>query len=113
MPSLQLLDYSTANSIEHFIQYYIMFSTFGLLMNLLRFFFYNFLTPDRKDEEIKQLRAEVENLHNVLDEVVRFLNRNPKNYDEEKAEFVDESDDEIKPTATPEAPQTEDEKKIN
>jgi uncharacterized coiled-coil DUF342 family protein len=71
-----------------------MFSTFGLLMNLIRFFFYNFFTPDRKDEEIRQLRAEVENLHNVLEEVVKHLNRNRKTYDEEKAEFVEESDDE-------------------
>jgi hypothetical protein len=95
MPSLQLLDYSTANSIEHFIQYYIMFSTMGLLMNIVRFFFYNFVTQDNKDTEIKQLRAEVENLHNVLDEVVRYLNRNKtrENYDEEKAEEL-WSDDE-------------------
>ena len=95
MPSLQLLDYSTANSIEHFIQYYVMFSTFNVLMNLIRFFFYNFVMPDRKEEEIKQLREEVENLHNVLEEVVRFLNRNKtrENYDEEKAEEI-WSDDE-------------------
>ena len=93
MPSLQLLDYSTANSIEHFIQYYIAFSTFGLLMNLIRFFFYNFVTQENKDTEIKQLRAEVENLHNVLEEVVKFLNRNRNNYDEEKAEEL-WSDDE-------------------
>uniref|UniRef100_A0A6C0LQV5 Uncharacterized protein n=1 Tax=viral metagenome TaxID=1070528 RepID=A0A6C0LQV5_9ZZZZ len=95
LPSLHLLDYSTANSIEHFIQYYIMFSTFGLLMNLIRFFFYNFVTQDNKDTEIKHLRAEVENLHNVLDEVVRYLNRNKtrENYDEEKAEEL-WSDDE-------------------
>ena len=95
LPSLHLLDYSTANSIERFIQYYIVFSTFGLLMNLIRFFFYNFITPDKKDEEIKQLRAEVENLTNVLDEVVKFLNRNKtrENYDEEKAEEL-WSDDE-------------------
>ena len=87
-------------------------------MNAVRFFFYNFITPDRKDEEIKQLREEVENLTNVLEEVVRFLNRNPKNYDEEKAEFVDESeeDDENeqeKEQEKPEPPQAEDEKKIN
>lgn len=64
-------------------------------MNLIRFFFYNFITPDKKDEEIKQLRAEVENLTNVLDEVVKFLNRNKtrENYDEEKAEEL-WSDDE-------------------
>jgi hypothetical protein len=118
LPSLHLLDYLTANSIEHFIQYYTFFSTVGLLMNAVRFFFYNFITPDRKDEEIKQLREEVENLTNVLEEVVRFLNRNPKNYDEEKAEFVDESeeDDENeqeKEQEKPEPPQAEDEKKIN
>jgi hypothetical protein len=72
-----------------------MFSTFGLLMNLIRFFFYNFVTQDNKDTEIKHLRAEVENLHNVLDEVVRYLNRNKtrENYDEEKAEEL-WSDDE-------------------
>ena len=116
MPSLQLLDYSTANSIEHFIQYYIMFSTMGLLMNIVRFFFYNFVTQDNKDTEIKQLRAEVENLHNVLDEVVRFLNRNRNNYDEEKAEFVDESEDEEekeKKESVPPAPPAENEKKDN
>ena len=94
MPSLQLLDYSTANSIEHFIQYYVMFSTFNILMNLIRFFFYNFVSQDNKTEEIRQLKEEVENLHNVLEEVVKFLNRNRNNYDEEKAEFVEESDEE-------------------
>jgi len=101
MPSLQLLDYAAANSIEHFIQYYIMFSTFGLLMNLLRFLFYNFFTPDSKDTEIRHLKEEVENLHNVLEEVVKFLNRNRNNYDEEKAEFVDESEDEMQKETKP------------
>ena len=78
-------------------------------MNIVRFFFYNFVTQDNKDTEIKQLRAEVENLHNVLEEVVMFLNRNKtrENYDTEKAEFVNESDDEEKEK------QAEDEKKIN
>ena len=74
-----------------------MFSTFALLMNVIRFFFYNCFTPDRKDEEIRQLREEVENLHNVLEEVVKYLNRNRENYDEEKAEFVDEEEEEAKP----------------
>ena len=111
MPSLQLLDYSTANSIEHFIQYYVMFSTFGLLMNAVRFFYYNFVTPDRKDEEIKQLRAEVENLHNVLEEVVKFLNRNRNNYDEEKAEELWSDDEKEKEKAQAEPPTEE--KKIN
>lgn len=117
MPSLQLLDYSTANSIEHFIQYYTFFATVGLLMNAVRFFFYNFVTPDRKEEEIKQLREEVENLTNVLEEVVKHLNRTRtnENYDTEKAEFVDESEDEDEDEtpATVPAPQAEDEKKIN
>ena len=86
----------------------------GLLMNIVRFFFYNFFTPDRKDEEIRQLRAEVENLHNVLEEVVKYLNRDKtrENYDTEKAEFVDESEDEEdekEKTAQP----AEDEKKDN
>jgi hypothetical protein len=95
LPSLHLLDYSTANSIERFIQYYTFFSTVGLLMNAIRFFFYNFITPDRKEEEIKQLREEVENLTNVLEEVVKHLNRTrtSENYDEEKAEEL-WSDDE-------------------
>ena len=64
-------------------------------MNVVRFFFYNFVKQDNKDTEIKHLRAEVENLHNVLDEVVRYLNRNKtrENYDEEKAEEL-WSDDE-------------------
>jgi hypothetical protein len=95
LPSLQLLDYSTAKSIENFIQYYVMFSTFGLLMNAVRFFFYNFVTPDKKNDEIHQLREEVENLTNVLEEVVKHLNRTrtSENYDEEKAEEL-WSDDE-------------------
>ena len=95
LPSLQLLDYSTANSIEHFIQVYTLFSTVGLLMNVVRFFFYNFFTPDKKNDEIHRLREEVENLHNVLDEVVKYLNRTrtSENYDEEKAEEL-WSDDE-------------------
>ena len=64
-------------------------------MNVVRFFFYNFVTPDRKDEEIRQLREEVENLTNVLEEVVKHLNRTrtSENYDEEKAEEL-WSDDE-------------------
>lgn len=83
-------------------------------MNVVRFFFYNFVSQDHKNKEIKQLRAEVENLHNVLEEVVRFLNRNPKNYDEEKAEFVDESEDEEEQEQEkPEAPPAENEKKDN
>jgi len=71
-------------------------------MNVVRFFFYNFITQDNKDTEIKQLREEVENLTNVLEEVVKHLNRTrtSENYDTEKAEFVDESEDEMeeKPT---------------
>jgi len=81
----------------------------GLLMNIVRFFFYNFLTPDRKDEEIKQLRAEVENLHNVLEEVVKFLNRNRNNYDEEKAEEL-WSDDEKEKEKEEAQPPTEEKK---
>jgi len=109
LPSLHLLDYSTANSIEHFIQYYTFFSTVGLLMNAVRFFYYNFVTPDRKDEEIKQLRAEVENLTNVLEEVVKHLNRTrtSENYDTEKADFVDESEDEMDEKEKPAAPAEE------
>ena len=103
MPSLQLLDYSTANSIEHFVQYYVMFSTFSVLLNIIRFVFYNFFTQDNKDTEVKQLRAEVENLQNVLEEVVKYLNRNRENYDEEKTEFVDPAEKTDKPTETNEA----------
>jgi hypothetical protein len=78
-----------------------MFSTFNVLMNIVRFFFYNFVSQDNKTEEVRQLKEEVENLHNVLEEVVKFLNRNRNNYDEEKAEFVEESDEEeaAKPAA--------------
>jgi hypothetical protein len=119
LPSLHPLDYYTANSIEHFIQYYTFFSAVGLLMNVVRFFFYNFITQDNKDTEIKQLREEVENLTNVLEEVVRHLNRTrtSENYDTEKAEFVDETEEEEekmqeKPDEAP-APQADDEKKIN
>jgi len=109
LPSLHLLDYSTANSIERFIQYYTFFSTVGLLMNAVRFFFYNFVTPDRKEEEIKQLREEVENLTNVLEEVVKHLNRTrtSENYDTEKADFVDESEDEMDEKEKPAAPAEE------
>jgi len=86
-------------------------------MNAVRFFYYNFFKPDRKDEEISQLRAEVENLTNVLEEVVKHLNRTrtSENYDTEKAEFVDESEEEEQEQEQekPEAPQAEDEKKIN
>jgi hypothetical protein len=117
LPSLHLLDYSTAKSIENFIQYYVMFSTFGLLMNAVRFFFYNFVTPDKKNDEIHQLREEVENLTNVLEEVVKHLNRTrtSENYDTEKADFVDESEEQEQEQEQeqPEAPQAEDEKKIN
>jgi uncharacterized protein YlxW (UPF0749 family) len=115
MPSLQLLDYSTANSIEHFIQYYTFFSTIGLLMNVVRFFFYNFVTHENKDAQIRHLKEEVENLNNVLEEVVKYLNRNRNNYDEEKAEFVDETEEEKEQMEEKpdEAPQADDEKKIN
>jgi oligoendopeptidase F len=111
MPSLQLLDYSTANSIEHFIQYYTFFSTVGLLMNIVRFFFYNFVSRDNKTEEVRQLKEEVENLHNVLEEVVKFLNRNRNNYDEEKAEELWSDDEKEKEKAQAEPPTEE--KKIN
>ena len=106
MQSLQLLDYSTANSIERFIQYYTFFSTIGLLMSVLRFFFYNFFTPDNKDMDMDNLRTEVENLQNVLEEVVKHLNRNRNNYDEEKADFVDAEEEDEKKLS-------EEEKKIN
>jgi ABC-type tungstate transport system permease subunit len=78
-----------------------MFSTMGLLMNIVRFFFYNFVTQDNKDTEIKQLRAEVENLQNVLEEVVKYLNRNRNNYDEEKAEEIWSDDEKEKEKAQP------------
>jgi len=79
-------------------------------MNIVRFFFYNFVTHENKDAQIRHLKEEVENLNNVLEEVVKYLNRNRNNYDEEKAEFVDETEEEEKPD---EAPQADDEKKIN
>jgi hypothetical protein len=84
-------------------------------MNAVRFFFYNFVKQDNKDAEIKQLREEVENLTNVLEEVVKHLNRTrtDENYDTEKAEFVDESEEEEQEQEKPEVPQAEDEKKIN
>ena len=78
-------------------------------MNIVRFFFYNFVTQDNKDTEIKQLRAEVENLHNVLEEVVKFLNRNRNNYDEEKAEEL-WSDDEKEKEKEEAQPPTEEKK---
>jgi len=106
MQSLQLLDYSTANSIERFIQYYTFFSTIGLLMSVLRFFFYNFFTPDNKDMDMDNLRTDVENLQNILEEVVKHLNRNRNNYDEEKADFVDAEEEDEKKSS-------EEEKKIN
>ena len=112
LPSLHLLDYSTANSIERFIQYYIAFSTFSAFLNVLRFFYYNFFTPDKKDEEIKQLRAEVENLTNVLDEVVKFLNRTrtSENYDEEKAEELWSDDEKVEKKEAQAAPPAEEKK---
>jgi len=85
-------------------------------MNIVRFFFYNFVTHENKDAQIRHLKEEVENLTNVLEEVVKYLNRNRNNYDEEKAEFVDETEEEKemqeKPDEAP-APQADDEKKIN
>ena len=83
-------------------------------MNVVRFFFYNFVSHDNKTEEVRQLKEEVENLHNVLEEVVKFLNRNCKTYDEEKAEFVEESDEDEdeKEPAEPAEP-AEDQKKDN
>lgn len=103
LPSLHLLDYLTANSIEHFIQYYTFFSTVGLLMNAVRFFFYNFVKQDNKDTEIQQLREEVENLTNVLEEVVKHLNRTrtSENYDEEKAEELWSDDEKEEKPAAP------------
>ena len=86
-----------------------MFSTFSVLLNIIRFVFYNFFTQDNKDTEIKQLRAEVENLHNVLEEVVKFLNRNRNNYDEEKAEEL-WSDDEKEKEKEEAQPPTEEKK---
>jgi len=85
-----------------------MFSTFSVLLNIIRFVFYNFFTQDNKDTEIKQLRAEVENLQNILEEVVKYLNRNHENYDEEKADFVDKNEEKEK-----EEPAAADDKKEN
>jgi len=83
-------------------------------MNIVRFFFYNFVTHENKDAQIRHLKEEVENLNNVLEEVVKYLNRNRNNYDEEKAEFVDETEEEKEVQEKPdEAPQADDEKKIN
>ena len=78
-------------------------------MNAVRFFFYNFVKQDNKDTEIQQLREEVENLTNVLEEVVKHLNRTrtSENYDTEKAEFVDESEDETDEKEKPAAPAEE------
>jgi peptidoglycan hydrolase CwlO-like protein len=98
MPSLQLLDYSTANSIEHFIQYYTFFSTVSMLLNVVRFLYCNFFKSDKKDEEIHQLKEQIDNLQNVLEEVVKHLNRTNKNYDEEKAEFVEKDESDIPTT---------------
>ena len=114
MPSLPMLTCSISSSVEQLIQYYVMFSTFNVLMNIIRFFFYNFVSRDNKTEEVRHLKEEVENLHNVLEEVVKFLNRNRKNYDEEKAEFVEESDEDEdeKEPAEPAEP-AEDQKKDN
>ena len=113
-----MLTCSISSSVEQLIQYYVMFSTFNVLMNIIRFFFYNFVSRDNKTEEVRHLKEEVENLHNVLEEVVKFLNRNRKTYDEEKAEFVEESDEEEEDEkedekeSAPAAP-AEDEKKDN
>jgi len=75
-----------------------MFSTMSLCMNILRFYFYNFVS-DNKNDKIRDLKDQVENLHNILEEVVRFLNRKPETYDEEKAEFVntDEAEKDVEP----------------
>ena len=100
MPSLN--DYATANSIEHFIQYYTFFSTVALLLNAIRFFFYIFIKSDSSQDEIKDLKEQVENLNNILEEVIKHVTRDQTNYDEEKAEFVEEVD-EKQPPATNEA----------
>ena len=97
MPSLN--DYATANSIEHFIQYYTFFSTVALLLNAIRFFFYIFIKSDSSQDEIKDLKEQVENLNNILEEVIKHVTRDQTNYDEEKAEFVEEVD-EKQPPAT-------------
>ena len=99
-PSLiGLHDYVTATAIENVLQYYVFFAVAGLLLNLARFFHSNVLTLDRKDEEVQTLKAQVENLHNVLEEVIKILNSRRQTYNEEKVveeteEVIEESEDE-------------------
>ena len=88
MPSLPMIDFNSAIAIERLVYYYVMFSTLNMLVTIIRFFYETCFSPD-KDHEIRELKAEVENLHNILEEVITFVTRNRNNYDEEKAEFVE------------------------
>ena len=99
MPAIPpVTDYLTAHAIHNFTEYYVIFATLGLLIHLLRFFFYNYLKSDNHQEEVSDLKEQIENLNNVLEAVIKHVTRDQTNYDEEKAEFVEETKDEKEET---------------
>jgi hypothetical protein len=88
-PIPPITDYLTAHAINNFTECYVILAILGLVVNMIRFFFYNCQKSNDAHNKIKDLNEQIDNLHNVLEEVVNHLNRTNKNYDEEKAEFVD------------------------
>lgn len=87
------LDFSNiAYAINNFTEYYIMLTSIALFINIVRFYFYNFVT-DNRNTQIRELKTEVENMHGVLAEVVRFLN-NSKYTNAKEAEEAEEDDNE-------------------
>ena len=85
------LDFSNiAYAVNNFTEYYIMLTSIALFINIVRFYFYNFVS-DNRNSQIRELKIQVENMHGVLAEVVRFLNNSK--YANAKAD-EDEEDEE-------------------
>lgn len=81
-------DISISQNINNLANYYIVFSTIGVLINIIQFLFHNFFVPERNDSEVRQLRDQVDNLHTILEEVVKFVNRGSDMYAEEQNNYV-------------------------
>jgi len=107
------LDFSNiAYAINNFTEYYIMLTSIALFINIVRFYFYNFVS-DNRNSQIRELKIQVENMHGVLAEVVRFLNNskyaNAKAEEDEKPE--EDEDDNEKPEPEEAEPEPEPEPK--
>ena len=91
MPAIPpFTDYLTAQAIHSFTEYYVIFAIIGLVTNVLRFIFYNFMKSNNHQEEVSDLKEQIENLHNVLEAVIKHVTRDETQDDTEKADATQE-----------------------